>query len=367
MQPRHVVSPRMSLFLLSLAMGAASAAPAAVAAPAAYAEYRVTVVGPANSRPTDINNAGVVVGTYPVGLSTTRAFLNGGKGFVDLGTLGGKSSNAVAINDRGEVLGHWVTRGGQSRGYIYANGKARDIGVIPGRATRYMDINNAGYILAQGGSLEPFGLTPYSFLRDPRGRFQNLGTLPFADAVTPARALNNRNQVTGQSGPLTFPDQPWRAFLWQKGVMRDLGDFGSEPNTGTAINDRGQITGEMSVTTGFRDRVAFVYHNGRLTNIDGRPAIDGRFSYGDAINNHGHVVGGSDHLGSFVYRGRRMQSLNALIDPKLGWDIVSPRAINDAGQIAAVAVRKGVEYAVRLDLIRPQLLSAPEPEKDEDD
>ena len=60
-----------------------------------------------------------------------------------------------------------------------------------------------------------------------------------------------------------------------------------------------------------------------------------------------------------------MQSLNALIDPKLQWDIFSPQAINDAGQIAATAIRHEVQYAVRLDLIRPMLERAPELAADE--
>jgi len=175
-----------------------------------------------------------------------------------------------------------------------------------------------------------------------------------------ALAINNRKQIVGESGPLTFPDQPLRAFAWTAGVMGDLGDFGFTPNGSLAINDRGQVTGYMSLPEGFRDRAAFVYSNGRLINIDGRAPVEGRNSSGAGINNHGHVVGASDHLSGFIWRGRRMESLNALIDRRLGWDIFSPQAINDAGQIAANAMRNGVQYAVRLDLIRPSTLAAPE-------
>lgn len=85
---------RISLFLLSLTLSAAGAAHAAP-------EYRVTIVGPANSEARDINRAGVVVGTYPVSSSATHGFINRGKGLIDLGALGGSSSNAVAINDKG--------------------------------------------------------------------------------------------------------------------------------------------------------------------------------------------------------------------------------------------------------------------------
>ncbi|MGJ9416936.1 HAF repeat-containing protein [Massilia sp. CMS3.1] len=329
----------------------------------AYPEYRVTVVGPVNSAATDINSSGAVVGTYPFSPTSIHGFLNRGKGLVDLSTLGGRSSNAVAINDKGEVLGNWTTNGGQQRGFIYAYGRQRDIGIVPGRFTTYTDINNAGYVTAIGAAAGLDGSR--SFLRSPTGNFTEIGKLPFEEpTLTHALALNNRNQIAGESGPLTFPDQPLRAFIWNKGVIRDLGDLGDTPNGGTAINDRGQVTGFAALQTGFRDRAAFVYSNGRLVDIDRRPVTEDRDSAGTGINNCGDVVGTSNHLSGFIYRGKRMQSLNALIDPKLGWDISAPQAINDAGQIAATAFRNGVQYAVRLDLIRPSAVTAPAVELD---
>jgi probable HAF family extracellular repeat protein len=354
MRARHL----FPLFLLTLSVGLASAA-----AP----EYRITVVGPANSVAADINNAGVVVGNYPFSPTATRAFLNRGAGLVDLGA---GTEAAVAINDKGQVIGHW-TRGGQQRGFIYAGGKVRDIGVIPGRGTSYTDINNAGYVTAFGtlaGTYEG----PHAFVRSPCGTFRDIGSLlPYENPMTAGFSINNHNQVAGYSGPLVFPDQPLRAIIWEKGTMRDLGDLGIDPNSAQAINDRGQITGYASLLTGFRDEVAFVWSHGRMINIDGRPDTTDRFSAGTAINNHGHVVGTSDHLSGFLYRGRRMESLNALVDAKLGWDVHTPKGINDAGQIAADASRKGVRYAVRLDLIRPMseripdlgVMEVAEPEK----
>jgi hypothetical protein len=131
-------------------------------------------------------------------------------------------------------------------------------------------------------------------------------------------ALNNRNQVTGESGQLILPEIPFYAFVWSKGVTRQLGDFGYTPSYGLDINDCGQ------------------------------------------------VAGNSDDLGAFVYRGKRRESLNALIDPRSGWDITFSRGINDAGQIIADGVRGGVQYAVRLDLIRPHGLGAPAIEADDE-
>ncbi|WP_426105376.1 HAF repeat-containing protein [Massilia sp. TSP1-1-2] len=351
MQAHH----RLSRIMLCLTVGLANAA-------WAYPEYRVTVVGPANSYATDINKDGVVTGDYYINGSSPRGFFNRGKGVVYLGTFGGTSSNAVAINDKGQILGQWTTTAGQVRGLIYYAGTRRDIGIIPGHSTRYTDINNGGFIIAQGTREGMVG--PRSFLRAPDGKLTDIGTLPFDDPIAYASAINNHNTIAGASGPLTFPDQPLRAFTWSQGVMRDLGDFGFAPNYGEAINDCGQITGSMSVPYGPHNRIAYLYTNGRMIDLDGRPVSAERDSAGAGINCHGHVVGSSNHLSGFVYRGRRMQSLNALIDPALHWDIFSPQAINDAGQIAANAMRHGVQYAVRLDLIRPMTARVPELEAD---
>jgi len=323
---------RLSLLLLSFILSAAHAG-------SGHAEYRLTVVGPANSYANDINAAGVVVGTYYLGnpgASPSRGFVNRGTGVTTLGTLGGRSSSAVAINDKWQILGNWTAAGGRQRGFLHYQGTQRDIGAVPGKLTRYTDINNAGYITATSDA--PSGpSSSRGYLRAPGGQFRDVGNLAFPDwpgvpTLNTALALNNHNQVTGESGPFTFPDQPLRAYTWRNGVMRDLGDFGWTPNGGIAINDKGQITGYMSVPTGFRSRVAYLYSHGRLIDIDGRgPAFAERSSAGAGINNYGHVVSSSDHLSGFIYRGRRMQSLNALIAPGSCWDIVAPQAINHNG------------------------------------
>ncbi|MDY0961354.1 MULTISPECIES: HAF repeat-containing protein [Massilia] len=331
----------------------------------AYPEYRVAVVGPANSWVHGINNAGVVVGDYPAGGDLRRAFLNRGKGLVDLGVLTGVWSSATGINDRGEVIGNWRSADGRQRGFIYTCGKARDIAGIPGKFTTYTGINDAGYTTAAGAIPETGEIRGY--LREPNGAFTHLGAIAWEGSGAPETvpaALNNRNQITGRSGRFNTPEPGYRAFVWKNGVIRDLGDLGSTPNTGHAVNDRGQITGEAYLPVGPRDSSAFLYSQGRMIMLDTRPATEYKFSAGRGINNRGHIVGTSNHLSGFIWRGKRMESLNALIDPAAGWDISNPVAINDAGQIAAVASRNGVRYAVRLDLIRPHVDAAPalEPE-----
>lgn len=342
-----------SAALLAAAGGIASQA-------SAHPEYRVTIVGPADSFAMAINNAGVVVGNFQY-KGETRAFLNRGKGLVD---VAGAASYAMAINNKGQVLGNWGTPAGQGKGFIYYRGARRTLVGPVGFSMRFTDINDHGYITAAGYKIDSFEGSR-GFLRAPSGAYHDIGTLPFDNPLTEPHALNNSNVITGASGPLTFPDQPLRAIVWAKGVMRDIGDFGLDPNEGIDINNAGQITGFMSVNGIIHDRVAILYSKGRLINIDGRPDTTiSRFSEGAGINNHGHVVGYADHLGGFVYRGKKMQSLDSLVDPKLKWKISFPRAINDNGQIAATAYRNNVQYAVRLDLLRPHLLRAPDVEDD---
>lgn len=351
MQTHHC----LSLMFLSATAGLANPA-------LAHPEYRVTIMAPADSYAVDINSAGAVVGRFPFEAAATHAFFNRGAGMVDLGKMRGSSSDAVAINDKGQVLGHWTNAAGQQRGFIYYQGNFRDIGVIPGLRTRYTDINYYGYITAIGSGSDGYAMR--SFLRAPNGTFRNIGALPYDNPITFAYALNNCNQITGASGPLTFPDQPLRAFIWTGGVMKDLGDFGTAPNGGLAINNCGQVTGYGSLPTGFRDRHAFLYSGGRLLDLEASPSTEDLSSSGEGINTRGHIVGASASLSGFIYRGRAMESLDGLVDRALGWSIWAPRAINDAGQIAATASRRGVQYAVRLDLIRPLAAAVVAPHND---
>jgi len=79
-QPKEIVMHfrhRLSLVLMSFTLAGAAWA---------YPEYKVTVVGPANSTAADINNAGVVVGYYPYSPTANHAFLNRGKGLASRST-----------------------------------------------------------------------------------------------------------------------------------------------------------------------------------------------------------------------------------------------------------------------------------------
>src|ERR1043166_713738 len=71
----------------------------------------------------------------------------------------------------------------------------------------------------------------------------SLGSLPFSTAQgSEAMAINNRGQVVGWSGP-GDPSKIDHAFLWDSGVMTDLGLVESQYPTALFINERGQEIG----------------------------------------------------------------------------------------------------------------------------
>ena len=94
-----------------------------------------------------------------VGSSTTSETGPGGSQFhavlyrpggrlIDLGTLGGASSQAYAINDRGEVAGVSQTADGSYHSFLWRNGTMRDIGVLgDGVETDAFAINARGTVV----------------------------------------------------------------------------------------------------------------------------------------------------------------------------------------------------------------------------
>lgn len=290
----------LALILLSSTLGLASAAVPRI-------EYRVTRIAPLISDGAAINNAGASVGAYQFTGAGAHAFLSRNNTALDLGALDSFNNLSLAhdINDRFQVVGNSNSASGD-RGFIYDRGVMRDVNVFLPATTTATGINNAGYIV---GSYQFTGAPPRGYLRAPDGAFRAIGTLPFADAFTLPEAINKRGQVVGGSGPfirdaISVP----RPFLYQDGVMRNLGSLGAAPGTANDIDDHGQVTGYSSLK---RPGVvhAFLWQNGRMVDIDGRKGVGQ--SEGKGINNLGHVVGTSDHLGAFAQPSSTVEKSHA--------------------------------------------------------
>src|SRR5262245_12692117 len=214
---------------------------------------------------------------------------------VELGTLGGARSEATDLNASAQVVGWSEQADGAERAYLWRNGVMTNLGTLGGDFSRAFGINDSGQVvgmsrLATGAfAYRAFLLTPEDtdgngtpdrWFRDSNADgandlMRNLGTLGGSNPTSRAEDVNDLGQVVGTSSWDTQSGVASRAFLWQNGVMSDLGTLGG--STSQAINDAGQITCSSSNST-------FLWTNGVMTNLGG--------SYGaNDINGAGQLVG----------------------------------------------------------------------------
>ncbi|MDY7013272.1 MAG: hypothetical protein SVX43_06635, partial [Cyanobacteriota bacterium] len=181
-------------------------------------------------------------------------------------------SSATDINEAGQVIGTpLISRPRNS--FLWENGEQQTIDPLtipepinlPTRFSSASAINNAGQVV--GGSLYTNNIGNLSFqafLWDEANGIQYLGALDFFEpspglilSDSFAYDINNQVQIVGSSLVSTPTELSTRAFLWENGVMQDLGIIGEA----RAINDLTQIAG-TTTTDGFIPRRAFFWDNG---------------------------------------------------------------------------------------------------------
>lgn len=158
------------------------------------------------------------------------------------------------------------------------------------RAVAY-GINAAGQVVG----MDDNGNWTHATLWDGQER-TDLGTLGGRSAT--AQAINNAGQVVGEAQTASGDR---RAFLWEDGVMTDLGTL---PDTHTAwpsnlwsqanaINASGQIVGYSHDALGMR---AFLWEDGVMTHLEG-------LHVAHAINDAGQIVGAGPYTAFLWERG----------------------------------------------------------------
>jgi probable HAF family extracellular repeat protein len=288
-------------------------------------------LGGASSRANGINNLGQVVGSADRPGGTRHAFLvtpqdttgdgqpdvwfrdddhNGTNDLmVDLGTLGGPTSEARGINDLGQVVGR------------------ADSSFTAGSYRAFVWDSNSGM-----QNLGTFGLSV------------NLDGLNFGSE---ANAINDHGQVVGSVYSL------WRGMLFNgvQGFRWDpqnggslLGSIYGGARQATGINDAGQIVGNSGriYALGIIQRLyvatdAFLWQNGAMTSLGF--AMNSVWGANISVNDNGQIVGGN-----YLWQSGVRMNLNNLIDPSPGWTISTTADINDSGQIVAQRTLTGQNH-----------------------
>jgi probable HAF family extracellular repeat protein len=120
-----------------------------------------------------------------------------------------------------------------------------------------------------------------------------------------------------------------RGFVWQNGVIRDVGGVSGTDHVALAVNDSG-------VSVGFGDALAFRSLNGVVTDL---PSMGGPYGVARAINNAGVIAGqitlpqsrgGNSHAS--IWNGMAVTDIGTL-----GGEMSEALAINEAGRVVGWA------------------------------
>jgi probable HAF family extracellular repeat protein len=301
---------------------------------------------------------------------------------VDLGTFGGPQSyvnepNSLppVLNDQGTVAG-WADTSTPdpypafcfneeqpcyvSHAFQWKNGEITDLNALPGGGSStasWISPNGliAGY--SENGETDPSvpGLPEIRAVLWKNAEIQDLGTLPRGGYESQANAVNSRGQVVG-GATNTTPDiysllggTETRAFLWQNGVMEDLGTLGGADSVALLVNESGQVVGQsflndtpsaycagldLPVSSG-----AFLWEHGKMTNLG---SFGGTCTFATDLNDLGQVVGlstleGDEYQHAFLWQ----HGLFSELHNTLGGNNAAGLAVNNSGTVVGWASLPG--------------------------
>jgi probable HAF family extracellular repeat protein len=232
---------------------------------------------------------------------------------VDLGVCTSTGDAAQDVADNGMV---GLQQG--TSAYIWNNGNLNPPSGVPD-GNAQMRINNLGHIAGSNN------LNAYIW-RD--GVTTPLGTLE--GGYTFSSGINDSDQVVGVSYCSSI--NRYRGFLWQNGMMTDIGGFLSYGETRpTDINNAGQIVGSSSVTVTCPDQ-PFLLENNVMTAL----SMPSGYTRGTAerISNSGKITGtcydsSLSKSRAVAWIGGQTYDLGSLA----GQSCSSAYGINDLGQV----------------------------------
>ena len=158
-----------------------------------------------------------------------------------------------------------------------------------------MYINDSGEVAGKVYT-NGLGATYYTFLYDGTN-VQSLGTFTNpAGGNNQPTGLNSSGEVSGFAYNSASARQ---AFLYESGLLSDLGQTGGTNSYGYGITDSGMVVGTTTIAAGNSNNDLFTYSNNTMTD-DNRPA--GAVNVANVfVNNSGQIAGNSDAAGGQAF------------------------------------------------------------------
>lgn len=313
--------------------------------------YRISLPGPHNphggSLGQALNERGEVAALWLTGGGESRAVLYKAGHRIDLARRAGladESSEARGLNDHGTVVGE-IRLDGRDLPFVDQHGAMQLLPVPDGLGGAAQAINSHGDVLAVWTDA---ALATSTAVLYHQGVAQVLPHLRQAVSSYP-RALNQHGVAVGMSRLASDDSMP---VMWDHGRVHRLGHglFGQAEG----LNDAGDVVGVAGPRKALQH--AMLWRNGQSIDLDPSPAA---YSEAHAINNRGQIVGQrslSARYGPFLWEQGQMRWLDDLIVPEQQglWQLYDAHDINDAGLILAWGYRpdEGVQ-ALLLEPVEP--------------
>lgn len=298
--------------------------------------YEVGAVVPGGAR--GLNEAGDVAGVTNYPLDAFRWSEKGGRKL--LPALPGQiNSEARDLNDTGMVAGVSGREGIESPAHAvrWVNDVPKELGALEdGGQSQAWGINDAGAVVGEAD----FGWVTHGFIwTEETGMVDVTPNGGFSYALD----INESGQVTGYSGS--------RAYRWENGISTPLEPAaGYAFSFGNAINDSGQVAGEITTADGNAERFARWTPEGEIQVLGGSGEHNRMFG----INNAGTTVGvgvvaAGIERGVIYADGLGLKNIDDLLTTSK-YQVMGAWDINDAGQILAYGYNRFTDGGVTLRL-----------------